>query len=58
MTNSGEEMIKVNIGEIFLTKSKYHKSEKLAKEFGMVDMRQYRDYCMDAILESHYPDQE
>jgi hypothetical protein len=58
MNNSGEEMIKVETGDIFLTKSKYCNTENLAKEWGMTNMGQYCKYTMQAIQESHYPDQE
>ena len=51
-------MIKVKIGDIFLTRSKYYKTEILAKEFCMTNMGQYCKYTMQAILESHCPDQE
>ena len=58
MINSGEEMVKVKIGDIFLTKSEYYKTQNMAKEWGMTNMVQYCKYSMQAILDSHYPDQE
>jgi len=49
-------MIKAKTGP--MTKSKYSKMESLAKEFGMVNMTQLIDYCVNGVLESHFPDRE
>jgi hypothetical protein len=56
MTTNSEEMIKVHMDPMRLPKSEYSKMENLAKELGMMTMTQYRDYCMDSILESHSPE--
>jgi hypothetical protein len=56
--NNSEEIIKVKIGDIFLTKSEYNKTEILAEELGMTNVTQYCKYSMLGIMEAHYPDQE
>jgi hypothetical protein len=41
--------------DLILDKLEYSRMKNLAKEFGMTNMGQFCSYCMEAILESHYP---
>jgi len=45
------------IYDLNIVDQKYSKMENLAKEWGMTNMGQYCKYSMQAILESHCPDQ-